>query len=102
MWDWFHRKSPAVIGEDWDTSASKATLCCVSCWLKPHRSPCGANPSGAASSSHGYAPGEKDRESRHGAQTRGSSVLDVAQGMGLRTVEKARCARGRARKSPGC
>ena len=28
MWGWFRRKSPAAIGDGWDTSASKATRCC--------------------------------------------------------------------------
>src|SRR5216117_994385 len=27
MWVWFHRKNPAAIAADWDTSASKATHC---------------------------------------------------------------------------
>jgi hypothetical protein len=35
-------------------------------------------------------------------KTRSASVLDVAQGLGLRSVRKARFARGRARKSPWC
>jgi transposase len=50
----------------------------------------------------GPASRTTDRQDRHGPETRGSSVLDVAQGMGLRAVEKVRFARGTARKSPGC
>src|SRR5216683_275651 len=48
------------------------------------------------------APGPEDRQGRHGAQTRHSLVLDVAQGVGLRAGEKVRFARGPARKSPWC
>src|SRR5271157_2813905 len=50
----------------------------------------------------GDATGTKDRQGRHGAETRRSDVLDVAQGMELRAVEKVRFARGRARKSRWC
>ena len=46
----------------------------------------------------GHATRTKDRQGRHGPPTSGSSVLDVAQGMGLRAVEKVRFARGTARK----
>jgi hypothetical protein len=46
--------------------------------------------------------GAEDRQGRHGAETGGSHVLDVAQGMELRAVEKIRFARGRARKSRWC
>ncbi len=53
-------------------------------------------------SAPGDATGTTDRQGRDGPQARRSTLLDVAQGMGLRTVEKTRCARGRARKSPGC
>jgi transposase len=44
----------------------------------------------------------QNREGRHGPQTSGSSVLDVAKGMGLRAGEKVRFARGTARKSRWC
>ena len=44
----------------------------------------------------------QDRESRDGAAAGGSSVLDVAQGMGLRAIEKVRFARGTTRKSRWC
>ena len=50
----------------------------------------------------GDAAGTEDRQGSHGPETGGSSVLDVAQGMGLRAVEKVRFARGTARKSPWC
>ena len=49
-----------------------------------------------------HASRTQDRQSRNGPQTGGVSVLDVAPGLGLRTVAKARFARGRARKSPWC
>src|SRR5258708_17459151 len=48
------------------------------------------------------APRPEDRQGRHGAQTRHSLVLDVAQGVGLRAGEKDRFARGPARTSPWC
>ena len=31
---------PVQAGNDWDTSASKATLCCGSCWWRQHRRRC--------------------------------------------------------------
>ena len=34
IWDWCRRRSRAGIGDGWDTSASKATRCCASCWWK--------------------------------------------------------------------
>src|SRR5438445_12490595 len=43
-----------------------------------------------------------DRQGSHGAETRGSTLLDVAEAMGLPADEEVRFARGRARKSPGC
>ena len=46
--------------------------------------------------------GAKDGQGRHGPQTGGSDVLDVAPGMGLRAVEKVRFARGTARTSRWC
>ena len=48
------------------------------------------------------APRTKDREGSDGPETGGASVLDVAPGLGLRSVRKARFARGSARKSPWC
>jgi len=45
---------------------------------------------------------KENREGRHGPEAGGSSVLDVAQGMGLRAVEKIRFARGTTRKSRWC
>src|SRR6266852_3012128 len=50
----------------------------------------------------GDATGTEDRQGSHGPQTSRSSVLDVAQEMGLRAVEKVRFARGTARTSPRC
>src|ERR1035437_2914399 len=44
----------------------------------------------------------EDRQGGHGAKTGGSFVLDDAQGMGLRAVEKVRFARGKARTSRWC
>src|SRR5208283_905301 len=44
----------------------------------------------------------EDCQGRDGTETGGSSVLDVAQGMGLPAVDKVRFARGRARKSRWC
>ena len=51
MWVWFRRKTPAAIAADSDTSASRATHCCVFCWWKRPRSRCAVKRSGAASSS---------------------------------------------------
>src|SRR5271167_3388173 len=50
----------------------------------------------------GDATGTENREGSHGPQTSRSSVLDVAQGMGLRAVEKVRFARGTARNRRWC
>jgi Transposase len=75
-----------------------------------------ALPAGGSGASHGaqrpgmaqqvfspdHAARTQDREGSHGPQTRRSSVLDVAQGMELRAVEKVRFARGTTRKSPWC
>jgi len=44
----------------------------------------------------------ENRQGRHGAETGGSHVLDDAQGMGLRAVEKVRFARGKARIRRWC
>ena len=49
-----------------------------------------------------HAARTKDRQGRDGAQAGGASVLDVAPGLGLRPVAKARFARGRARTSRWC
>jgi hypothetical protein len=46
--------------------------------------------------------GRKIAQGRHGPQVSRSDVLDDAQGMGLRAVEKVRFARGTARKSLWC
>ena len=64
----------------------------------------GAQPSGVAQKvfTSGAAAGPEDCKGRHGPQTRGSSVLDVAKGMGLRAAEKVRFARGTARTSRWC
>src|SRR5262249_36710001 len=48
----------------------------------------------------GHASRAEDRQDRYGPQAGGASVLDVAAGPGLRSVQKARFARGRVRKSP--
>ncbi len=50
----------------------------------------------------GHAAGSPDRQGSHGTQTRRQFVLDVAQGMELRTGYKVRFARGRARLRPWC
>ena len=49
-----------------------------------------------------HAARQEDRQSSDGSKAGGTSVLDVASGSGLRSVPKARFARGRARKSPWC
>jgi hypothetical protein len=53
-----------------------------------------------------FPPGDaartQNREGSDGAETGGSFVLDVAQGMGLRAVEEDRFARGTARTSRWC
>jgi len=41
------------------------------------------------------ATGKEDRQGSHGASTRRPSLLDVAEGMGLRPDEKVRFARDR-------
>ena len=52
------------------------------------------------------APGDasrtENREGGDGTQAGGPSLLDVAEGMGLRASEEVRFARGTARKSSGC
>src|SRR5882762_3717039 len=48
------------------------------------------------------APGAEDRQGGDGAPTGGSDVLDDAQGMELRAVEKVRFARGTTRTSRWC
>jgi len=48
------------------------------------------------------APGPKDRQGCHGAQTGHSFVLDVAQGMGLPASCEVRFARGSARNRRWC
>ena len=64
----------------------------------------GAQPAGVAQQifSSGAAARTEDRESCHGPSVGRAVVLDDAQGMGLRAVEKVRFARGTARKSPWC
>src|SRR5580700_6170943 len=44
----------------------------------------------------------ENREGGDGTQAGGPSLLDVAEGMGLRASEEVRFARGKARKSSGC
>ena len=46
--------------------------------------------------------GTENRQGRHGEETGGSLVLDDAQGMGLREVNKVRFARGKARNRRWC
>ena len=48
------------------------------------------------------APGTEDRQGSDGAPTGSSDVLDDAQGMELRAVEKVRFARGTTRTSRWC
>ena len=64
----------------------------------------GAQPSGMAEQvfSPGDAARAEDCQGRDGPQVSHSTVLDDAQGMGLRAGEKIRSARGTARKSPWC
>jgi hypothetical protein len=50
----------------------------------------------------GHAARKENREGRHGPEAGGSSVLDVAQGMGLRAIQEVRFARGQARTRPWC
>jgi len=50
----------------------------------------------------GDATRTKDRQGRHGTKTGGTPVLDVAQGMGLRAVERVQFARGTTLTSPWC
>ena len=50
----------------------------------------------------GHAARKENREGRHGPEAGGSHVLDVAQGMELRAVEKVRFARGTTRTSRWC
>ena len=52
--------------------------------------------------SPGDAAGAEDRQGRDGPQTRGSDVLDDAERMELRAVEKVRFARGTTRTSRWC
>src|SRR5208283_3853523 len=52
--------------------------------------------------SPGAATRTEDRQGRDGAEAGGPPVLDVAQRMGLRAVEKLRFARGTTRKSRWC
>src|SRR5580704_9906005 len=63
-----------------------------------------SQPSGMAQQVFPFAdaPGPEDRQGRDGAAPSGCSVLDVAQGMGLRASEKVRFARGPARTRPWC
>ena len=46
--------------------------------------------------------GTENRQGRHGEETGGSLVLDDAQGMGFRKVNKVRFARGKARNRRWC
>ena len=103
IWDWCRWKIRAENGADWDTSPNRATRCCVFCWWKRHRSRCAATRNGAIKYFHlAHAARSEDRQSCHGPKTRDSSVLDVAQGMGLRADEEVRFARGTTRTSPWC
>ena len=49
-----------------------------------------------------HASRAEDREGSDGSEAGGTSVLDVASGLGLRSVREVRFARGSARKSPWC
>ena len=64
----------------------------------------GTQPAGVAQRifSSGAAARTEDRESCDGPPAGRATVLDDAQGMGLRAAEKVRFARGTARKSPWC
>src|SRR5712671_3940466 len=46
--------------------------------------------------------GTENRQGRHGEETGGSHVLDDAQGMGFRKINKVRFARGKARNRRWC
>src|ERR1700722_18570088 len=75
-----------------------------------------AFPAGGSSASDGAQPpgmaqpvcppddeaGTENRQGRHGAETGSSLVLDDAQGMGFRKVNKVRFARGKARNRRWC
>jgi hypothetical protein len=60
---------------------------------------CAATRNGVTSTSTWDAAGTENRQGRHGAATGVSHVLDLAQGMGARAVEKVRFARGTTRTS---
>ena len=95
-------KIPVQAVNDWDTSASKAALCCGSC--------SGGSPSGGAFGSRleasVYPPGDASAkeycEGSDGTQAGGSVVLDVAKRMGLSAVSRVRFVRGRARYRTWC
>jgi hypothetical protein len=99
MWVWFLRKNPAAIAVDWDTSANRAARFCAICC----RSGAGHGAQSTAVAqqvlSPRHAARQEDRESGDGSKARRASVLEVASGLGLRSVRKVRFARGRARKS---
>ena len=50
----------------------------------------------------GVSSGTEDRQGRHGTEAGGSHVLDVAQGVELRAVDKVRFARGTTRNRRWC
>ena len=83
-------------------SSFRATRCCVFCWSK--RRKCGAQRSGMTQSvlSPSDAAWAKNRQGGDGAETGGTPVLDVAEGMELPAVDEVRFARGRARTSRWC
>src|SRR3974390_2532179 len=102
IWAWYRWRTPAAIGDGWDTSPSRGVRSCAFCWWK--RPGDGTPPAGMAHSifSPRDAAGTQDLQGSDGSETGRLSVLDVAQRMELRADDEVRFARGRARKSPWC
>src|SRR6516225_773527 len=50
IWGWLPARTPVPIASGWDISASKGTLCYVSCWWRPRRPSSASTPSGDVTS----------------------------------------------------
>jgi len=83
---WYRWKTPAAIGDGSGHIPSRGVRSCAFCWWKRRRSQCAACRNGAVSTFHlTLRRGRKIAKVRDGAETRRLPVLDVAQGMELRT-----------------
>ncbi len=93
-------RTQAEIGDDWAISLSKGVRCCA-LLVEAAQVTARSIPEWCSKYFH-LASRTEDRQGGDGAETGYRSLLDVAQGMELRSVKEVRFARGQARNKRWC